>query len=325
MINADPTHIDAAAAVARGYARMSPIAPLSSTSLTTSKLVRIGLVVVLALNVLNESVKFSLGVNRRATAVVDAIDAGMDGVNLDDTSASAFVDASARQAMQKVDAPRLVVEDDAAKATQRFRIFSPDAVATSSTTRVRECGSPAVDGYAHVNMTCFIESATNVEFDVSAAAREASVAWIEHHASYDGIAVRWGIHHTANTVEECAQRCKDHVVRNRTATTAEALPCNVFVWCPMPPEREKETFRCFEPDAHEHFPGDCWLKFSEVPEAVEVNQRGSNDAEGFTNDQGVTYARRHEGMPPAVHWSSGVVLPPGVTPSAGTLSPRAKW
>ena len=325
MINADPTHIDAAAAVARGYARMSPIAPLSSTSLTTSKLVRIGLVVVLALNVLNESVKLSLGVNRRATAVVDAIDAGMDGVDLDDTSSAAFVDASARQAMQKVDAPRLVVEDDAAKATQRFRIFSPDAVATSSTTRVRECGSPAVDGYAHVNMTCLIESATNVEFDVSAAAREASVAWIEHHASYDGIAVRWGIHHTANTVEECAQRCKDHVVRNRTATTAEALPCNVFVWCPMPPESEKETFRCFEPDAHEHFPGDCWLKFSEVPEAVEVNQRGSNDAEGFTNDQGVTYARRHEGMPPAVHWSSGVVLPPGVTPSAGTLSPRAKW
>ena len=300
------------------------MAHVASPSPSTTKLVRVALVVVVALNVLNESVKWSLGINR-------ARDVGVDAGVTSTASTASMASTASRRGMVPIDAPRVVVEREAdvATPTPRFRTFSPDDarawVSASSTARVRECGSPAVDGYARVNMTCLIQSATNVEFDVSAGAREASVAWIEHHASYDGIAVRWGIHNTANTVEECAQKCKDHEVRNRTATTAEALPCNVFVWCPMPPESERETFRCFEPDAHEHFPGDCWLKFSEVPEAVEVNQRGSNDAEGFTNDEGLTYARRHKKMPRETHWSSGVLLPPGVTPTAGTLGPRAKW
>ena len=36
------------------------------------------------------------------------------------------------------------------------------------------------------------------------------------------------------------------------------LPCNAWVWCPL----EHEI--CFEPDAHTHHAGDCWLKFTEV-------------------------------------------------------------
>ena len=77
-------------------------------------------------------------------------------------------------------------------------------------------------------------------------------------------------------------------------------------------------------DAHQHFAGDCWLKFSETPENVEVNQRGANDAPGFVNKDGKTFAERHANAPKLVHWSSGVLLPESMTASS-TLGPRATW
>ena len=40
------------------------------------------------------------------------------------------------------------------------------------------------------------------------------------------------------------------------------LPCNAFAFCP--------DDVCFEPDAHHHTKGDCWLKFTEAPLAPEV-------------------------------------------------------
>ena len=40
------------------------------------------------------------------------------------------------------------------------------------------------------------------------------------------------------------------------------LPCNAFAWC------SEEV--CFEPDAHKHSLGDCWLKFTEGPASPEV-------------------------------------------------------
>jgi len=46
------------------------------------------------------------------------------------------------------------------------------------------------------------------------------------------------------------------------AANFELLPCNAFAWC-----SEEE---CFEPDAHKHSKGDCWLKFTEGPAAPEV-------------------------------------------------------
>ena len=45
----------------------------------------------------------------------------------------------------------------------------------------------------------------------------------------------------------------------------EKLPCNAFAYCP------DEV--CFEPDAHHHTKGDCWLKFTEGPAAPEVRRR----------------------------------------------------
>lgn len=118
------------------------------------------------------------------------------------------------------------------------------AAATNSSTRAgrvvnarrRECGSPAVDGYAKVNLTCLAMSATAREFDASTTGREKLVVHTEEHASYDGIAVRWGIHHTTQTAHECAKRCREHAVKPN-GSGAEVLPCNVFVWCPIDVER----------------------------------------------------------------------------------------
>jgi hypothetical protein len=44
--------------------------------------------------------------------------------------------------------------------------------------------------------------------------------------------------------------------------TFEALPCNAFSWC--------GADECFEPDAHRHTKGDCWLKWTEAPARPEV-------------------------------------------------------
>lgn len=86
------------------------------------------------------------------------------------------------------------------------------------------------------------------------------------------------------------------------------LPCNAFAWC--------STAVCFEPDAHSHSKGDCWLKFTEAPAAPEVNMRGrlSKAAQ-----------QRHPDAPVQVAWHSGVILPRGVTLTNGTWSPRYNW
>ena len=185
--------------------------------------------------------------------------------------------------------------------------------------RPRECGSPAVDGYSHVVPDCLVKSRTNVEFDRSEAARSEQVAWYEEHASYDGLAVAWGIGHRKPTAAACAAACRAHKPGPPHHGPFADLPCNAWVWCPV-----METKGCFEPDAHTHGPGDCWLKFTETPENVEVNQRGANDAPGTVKD-GATYRKRHPDAPRLAHWTSGVMLPPGWTPSNGTYGPRATW
>ena len=185
--------------------------------------------------------------------------------------------------------------------------------------RTRECGDPAIDGYAHVVPECFDASATNREFDRSAAARERNVAWFEPHASYDGLAVAWGIGNVKQTARECAEACRAHVPPGKARGGPFGdLPCNAWVWCPI------ELERCFEPDAHTHRGGDCWLKFTETPEAPQLNQRGRNDDRRMAKD-GVSYRKRHGDAPEEAHWWSGVMLPPGWTPSNGTYGPRATW
>ena len=149
--------------------------------------------------------------------------------------------------------------------------------------------------------------------------RERNVAWFEPHASYDGLAVAWGIGNVKQTARECAEACRAHVPPGKARGGPFGdLPCNAWVWCPI------ELERCFEPDAHTHRGGDCWLKFTETPEAPQLNQRGRNDDRRMAKD-GVSYRKRHGDAPEEAHWWSGVMLPPGWTPSNGTYGPRATW
>ena len=199
-----------------------------------------------------------------------------------------------------------------------FRRLDPTAGAAFPPARARECGDPAVDGYARVDPKCLETSRTNREFDASPAARAALVAWYEPHASYDGLAVRWGIGHRAESARACASRCRDHAPGLPDAGPFANLPCNAWVWCPT------NIRRCFEPDAHTHGAGDCWLKFTETPESPQVNQRGANDDRRM-DARGTMYRSRHPDAPATTHWTSGVMLPPGQSPSNGTFGPRATW
>ena len=91
------------------------------------------------------------------------------------------------------------------------------------------------------------------------------------------------------------------------------------MWCPA------GRARCFEPDAHTHTGGDCWLKFTEAPENVEVNARGLMK-DPATWREGVPFQRRHAGAErEGVPWVSGVLLPRGHTPGNGTWGARATW
>ena len=95
-------------------------------------------------------------------------------------------------------------------------------------------------------------------------------AWHEPNASFDGLAVRWGIGHFQPSAAACAAACARHEpVGTKRGGPFGALPCNAFVWCPA----DVPGGACFEPDAHAHGAGDCWLKFTETPEAPQVNQR----------------------------------------------------
>ncbi|DBA76497.1 TPA: hypothetical protein ACH3X2_008559 [Trebouxia sp. C0005] len=175
----------------------------------------------------------------------------------------------------------------------------------------RVCGSPAAEGYAHVNPECLEASPTNTwwhEWQSSGASKEHAQAVLEQHADYDGLAVVWGIGHTTQTAEDCAEACRSYSPTLQQGGPFSRLPCNVFAWC------SEQT--CFEPDVHTHSFGDCWLKFSEGPLNPEVNMRGV-----LSDD----YRIRHPNAPKMVQWHSGVVLPIGLKPSNGTYSPRFSW
>lgn len=78
----------------------------------------------------------------------------------------------------------------------------------------------------------------------------------EEAAEHDGVAVKWGLGNKMETAEDCARACLNHKI------TGENLPCNTFTWC--------QDEICYEPDAHKHTKGDCWLKFTEGPAYPEV-------------------------------------------------------
>lgn len=174
----------------------------------------------------------------------------------------------------------------------------------------RVCGSPAVDGYAHVDPKCLEESPTAKwwkEHIIGPNKFDELVVHKEEHADYDGLAVVWGIGNTKTTLDECAAHCKRHRPGDASGPF-EHLPCNAFAFCP--------EAKCFEPDAHSHGKGDCWLKFTEAPASPEVNMRGALPE---------SYRQRHKESPAMVQWSSGVLLPPGVRLTNGTWGPRWLW
>lgn len=79
----------------------------------------------------------------------------------------------------------------------------------------RECGSPAVDGYAHVNATCLETSSTSRLWQRLVDTRELRPEEldcnVEENVSIDGLAVAWGPFHKKNSWEECCEACKKHV------------------------------------------------------------------------------------------------------------------
>lgn len=101
---------------------------------------------------------------------------------------------------------------------------------------------------------------------------------------------------------------RDHVPGPAVGGPFGNLPCNVWVYCNAPV--------CYEADAHSHSQGDCWLKFSEAPQNVEVNAR-----QAFTKE----FRQRHPDAPPRCQWVSGILVPPGQTLTNGTWGPRFDW
>ncbi|KAG1663396.1 hypothetical protein FOA52_011674 [Chlamydomonas sp. UWO 241] len=174
----------------------------------------------------------------------------------------------------------------------------------------RVCGSPAVDGYSHVDPKCLDASPTAMwwkEYYRLGFRQQDLVAHIEEMADFDGLAVGWGIGNKMATVEDCAAACLAFKVGSNPGPFG-ALPCNTFTWCP--------DEICFEPDAHKHTKGDCWLKFTEGPASPELNYRGL---------LGPGYRVRHPTASDRVQWWGGVVLPPGMELTNGTFGPRYQW
>lgn len=175
----------------------------------------------------------------------------------------------------------------------------------------RACGSPAIDGYSQVDSHCVAASPTARRYLALLEEGAHLVGHTELGGDYDGLGVRWGIGHTKQTWQECEQACRDHRPSSKGGGAFGTLPCNIWTWCSRP--------KCFEPDAHQHSFGDCWLKFSELPEAPEVNWRDPSRMRP-------AYLRRHkkevsDGCP----WVSGALLPQEVPMGNGTWGPRAYW
>ena len=172
----------------------------------------------------------------------------------------------------------------------------------------RACGSPAIDGYSHVKPKCIEASPTARLYHRLLEVGTRLVAFAEPHADYDGLGVKWGIGHKKQRWEDCEAACRAFIPGHHGPFAG--LPCNVWTWCSLPV--------CFEPDAHSHSFGDCWLKFTELPEAPEVNMRSPGMRPSFIQ-------RHRRQLAAGVSWYSGALLPPGVNMTTGTWGPRAFW
>jgi hypothetical protein len=107
--------------------------------------------------------------------------------------------------------PRYTAAPTARQLGLSLRMIDPETAVAAPAARERECGSPAADAYASVDAACLESSRTAREFDRSEAGRLAQVVWAEKGASYDGLAVAWGIGHKQPSAVACADACRRHV------------------------------------------------------------------------------------------------------------------
>lgn len=128
---------------------------------------------------------------------------------------------------------------------------------------------------------------------------------IMEHTDLDGFAIVWGSGNIKESVEECAEACKN---LEPTTFAGVKLPCNAFSYCP--------NEKCFTPAAGVYTKGQCWLKWQEGVNDPQVNMQGAYDAE---------YHRRHPNAPDMVDWHGGVVVPAGTAVTNGRPSARWGW
>lgn len=214
----------------------------------------------------------------------------------------------------------------------------------------RQCGSPAIDGYSRVDPKCLERSAEAARYRRLLADGAALQAHVELAADYDGLGVRWGIGHTKQRWEDCQAACYAH--RPTGSGPFGSLPCNVWTWCGAAkcwePDAHSHSYgdcwcgaraaqprskplgrglarraTALTPQPHVPVPlarapaPPARLKFSEQPEAPEVNMRLPMPR---------AYMRRHgREMAGGVPWVSGALLAPGLRMTNGTWGPRAFW
>ncbi|KAL1526934.1 hypothetical protein AB1Y20_015625 [Prymnesium parvum] len=151
------------------------------------------------------------------------------------------------------------------------------------------------------------------------------------HAGFQGGSLNWGMSFKTRTADECCAACKAHaavcvaggggrvylnrttfegkVVRERCAETqssneegtAQAKPCNVFVFCPTP---LSEGGLCWSNDVWNHSYGECWLKNQPRPE---------RPVAGAYGDYPDGYRKKHRTAPKSVQWMSGSLHPGPIT------------
>ena len=135
--------------------------------------------------------------------------------------------------------------------------------------------------------------------------------------------------HKVNTSAECCAACAAHA-EVCGASDAEGKPfhpaaphpcgnkpheiCNMWVFCESGGEAVDN--RCFSFDIHKHFRGECWLKRQADPTRPTVGDDGEYPAEMRAAPRAIWPWAVEEKiwpwhMPEKVHWTSGVLLPPG--------------
>jgi len=105
-------------------------------------------------------------------------------------------------------------------------------IAKDKCNTTRECGSPAIDGYSHVDPKCFESSRTAKLYHALLAQGTELAPFSEPQADYDGLGVRWGIGHKKERWADCEKACLDfRPSRRGGGGPFTGLPCNVWTWC----------------------------------------------------------------------------------------------